>query len=27
MVPTKRILTPFIDYNNIFLVTIAGRED
>jgi hypothetical protein len=27
MVPTRRILTPFIDYNNIFLVSIAGREN
>lgn len=27
MVPTRRIMTPFIDYNNIFLLAIAGRLD
>lgn len=26
MVPTRRIMTPFIDYQNIFLVSIDGRE-
>ena len=27
MVPSRRILTPFIDYPNIFLLSIAGRPD
>lgn len=27
MVPSRPILTPFIDYNNIFLLSIAGRKD
>lgn len=26
MVPTKRIKTPFIDYNNIFLLSLASRK-
>lgn len=27
MIPSRRILTPFIDYPNIFLLWIAGRPD
>ena len=25
MVPTRRIMTPFIDYNNIFLLSLANK--